>query len=158
MFYSIYFIVTFGLTNPAITNVALPEPEPEHVSPAPRSVSAVNFEQGEMLMAVLEKAQQENKPIFVDFYTTWCAPCRLMDESVFSNFEIGEYMNSNFINFKVNAEAGNGPNLAAIYEVRSYPTLLFLNQHGEVLVRKEGAAFHQELHNLGDKALQAFSN
>lgn len=104
-------------------------------------------------MPLLQQAKDEGKLVFVDIYTTWCLPCKLMDEDVFSNKDIGKFMNDNFINMKIDAEKGNGSNIAAIYETQVFPTLLFLNPNGEVLVRKDGAAFHKELVELGEQAL-----
>lgn len=117
-------------------------------------VSSVRFEASDKLSPALEKAAQENKLLFIDFYTTWCMPCKLMEKEVFTNEEIGAFLNGDFINLRIDAERGNGPNLATIFGVKGYPTLLFLNASGEVLVRKEGAAFHSELKKLGEKALR----
>ena len=61
-------------------------------------------------------------------------------------------MNEHFISVKINAEQGNGPNLAALYEVKSYPTLLFLDLNGRVKSRKEGAAYQTELRRMGNEA------
>ena len=113
----------------------------------------IQFFESEYLSDALDKAKAENKLVFVDFYTDWCLPCKLMEEDVFSDKEIGAFMNKNFINLKVNAEKGNGPNLKTIYNIYAYPTLLFLDQKGTVLEEKVGAAYHTELRNLADKAL-----
>src|SRR5688572_25831264 len=49
---------------------------------------------------VRENAKRENKYIFVDCYTTWCAPCKKMDKDVFSNKDVGEFINEKFIAVK----------------------------------------------------------
>lgn len=104
------------------------------------------------LMPVLEAAKAENKLVFVDFYTTWCLPCKLMDEDVFTDQEFGTFMNDNFINYKIDAEKGGGPDLALVYQVMVFPTLLFLDSNGRVLVRKDGAAYQTELRKLAAQA------
>ncbi len=114
----------------------------------------VDFMRVDRLSEALERAKAENKLVFVDFYTSWCLPCKLMDEDVFTDREFGDYMNANFISVKINAEAGNGPNLAALFDVKSYPTLLFLDANGRVKTKKEGAAYQTELRKLGDEALK----
>ena len=116
-------------------------------------VPGVQFSNSETLTAVLDQALAEDKLVFLDFYTTWCLPCRLMDEEVFPNERVGDFMNENFISYKVDAEKGNGVNLAFVYEVNAYPTLLFLDAKGNVLEKKIGAAFHEELMDLGRRAL-----
>lgn len=138
-------LFTFACNN---TKGLVTEPEPE---PKP---TGVQFTSDDKLMDVLEVAKASNKLVFVDFYTTWCLPCKLMDEDVFTDEEFATYMNDNFINFKVNAEKGNGANLAMLYQISAYPTLLFLDEEGNVLVQKVGAAYQTELRQMGDEAKQ----
>lgn len=78
-----------------------------------------------------------------------------MDQDVFPDRRLGEFMNENFVSYKVNAEQGNGVNLAAIYNIEGYPTLLFLDAKGNVLERKLGAAYQREMYSLGESALSA---
>ncbi len=115
--------------------------------------SGVQFTKSDSLTDVLEKAAAEDKLVFVDFYTTWCLPCRLMDEDVFPDRRLGDFMNENFINYKVNAEKGNGVNLSTLYNISAFPTLLFLDQNGKVLERKLGATYQREMFALGEAAL-----
>ena len=117
----------------------------------------VDFVNSDKLVAVLEMADSKDKLVFVDFYTTWCLPCKMMDEDVFPDKGISKLMNDNFINYKVNAEKENGPNLALLYQVNVFPTLLFLDKDGKVLVRKEGAAYQTELRSLAEEAMAANS-
>lgn len=115
--------------------------------------TGVQFTQSETLSDVLDKAKAENKLVFVDFYTTWCLPCKLMTQDVFPDRRLGEFMNENFVSYKVNAEQGNGVNLATLYSIEGYPTLLFLDAQGNVLERKLGAAYQREMYSLGEAAI-----
>ncbi len=124
----------------------------------PKPKSYFKFEKSETLSAVLDKAAKENKPVFVDFYTTWCTPCKMMDEDVFSDRNLASYFNDNFVNYKVDCEKGNGTNLAAIFGINNYPTLIFMDEKGSILVRHESAAYHSKLQELGEEALYAFQN
>ena len=45
----------------------------------------------------IAKAKTENKPLFVDFYTDWCGPCKKMDKEVFTDAKVAEFYNTNFI-------------------------------------------------------------
>ena len=112
----------------------------------------VDFMHTDKLTEALERAKAEDKMVFIDFYTSWCLPCKLMDEDVFTDKAFGDYMNEHFISVKINAEQGNGPNLAALYQVKSYPTLLFVDLNGRVKSRKEGAAYQTELRRMGNEA------
>ena len=118
----------------------------------PEAPKGVQFMQSDKLMPVLAAAGEEDKLVFVDFYTSWCLPCKLMDEDVFTDEVFATYMNDNFINYKVDAEKGNGANLAMLYQVAAYPTLLFLDKDGNILTQKVGAAYQTELRKMGEEA------
>lgn len=72
----------------------------------------------------LEKAKVENKLVFMDCYTSWCGPCKMMAEKILPLKEVGEYMNGRFVCIKVDMEKGEGPKLAQKYQVSAYPTFL----------------------------------
>ncbi|QJW91328.1 thioredoxin fold domain-containing protein [Spirosoma taeanense] len=86
----------------------------------------------------LAEARNQNKPLYVDFYTTWCPPCRRMAREAFPNPKIGEKFNAHFISYQVNAEAGEGPEIARQYGVGGYPTALFITPTGELVHRAVG--------------------
>lgn len=97
----------------------------------------MNFEHGTW-KEVLEKAKKENKNIFVDVYTVWCGPCKLMSKSTFTNDTVANFYNANFINYKIDAEKGEGIEIAHKYEVNCYPNLLIINPNGEIVHRGAG--------------------
>ena len=88
------------------------------------------FDQSTTLSAVLDKAAKAKKPIFVDFYTSCCTRCKMMDEYIFTDKNLADYYNKNFLSYKVDCEKGNGVNLASIYGINNYPTLLYLDEKG----------------------------
>lgn len=65
--------------------------------------------------------------VFVDLYTTWCGPCKKMAAETSLSRPWEDYFNKNFVNYKIDAEKGEGPGLAGKYEVSAYPTLVFVN-------------------------------
>ena len=81
-------------------------------------------------------AKKSKKLVFIDAYTTWCGPCKLMAKNVFTDAAVGEYYNSNFTNLKLDMETSEGQFVAKKYGVQGYPTFLFLDGDGN-LVRKE---------------------
>lgn len=125
-----------------------------HTSTKTGKKTGINFVSYDKLMPALEKAKKENKLVFVDVYADWCVPCKMMERDVFSDKAISNLMNEKFVSLKINAEKGNGKNIAAIFEVIAYPTLLFLDENGRILERKEGAAYHSELKQLANRAWQ----
>lgn len=83
----------------------------------------------------LEKSASSGKLIFIDCYTSWCAPCKQMDKTVFTIDSVYEFYNGNFINLKIDMEKGEGVALRKKYSVASFPTYLFINSLGEIIHR-----------------------
>ena len=100
--------------------------------------TSVNFVHSNTLTTVLDQAVSEDKLVFIDFYATWCGPCRKLDRTVFGDARVASYMNDNFVNYKVDIEKDNGPILAAMYGVTSLPAMIVLNEKGDVVSRKQG--------------------
>lgn len=87
----------------------------------------------------LQLATKEKKMVFIDFYTTWCGPCKQMTKDVFPQKEVGEFFNQRFVCLKMDAEKGEGKELAAKLKVRAYPTFVVLKANGEEAFRTSGA-------------------
>ena len=113
----------------------------------------IQFETGSW-KEVLQKAKQENKLVFVDLYTTWCGPCKKMAAETFPQQTVGDYFNKNFVNYKIDAEKGEGPGLAGKYEVSAYPTLVFVNAEGELVYKFMGVRTADKLIAEGEKAVR----
>lgn len=99
---------------------------------------------------VQAKARRENKYIFIDAYTTWCGPCKLMDKDVYVSDTVGAYFKDKFISVKVQMDKKesdaaviqkwytDAEKIAKRYHVRSYPTLIFLSPDGTVTSKITG--------------------
>jgi len=119
----------------------------------PGAVNAqINFEHGTW-SEIKAKAKAENKLIFVDAYTTWCGPCKWMAKNVFTNDTVAAYYNSTFVNAKIDMEAGEGKDLAVLYKVRAYPSLLFVDANGDLVHKAVGSAPAADFVQLGKDAL-----
>ncbi|WP_337044507.1 thioredoxin family protein [Emticicia sp. 17c] len=114
----------------------------------------IRFAEGTWAQIVAEaKAQQ--KLVFVDIYTTWCGPCKVMANNVFTNASVGEKFNASFINYKIDAEKGEGVALAKNYAVSSYPTYLFINGDGDLVYKTIGSMSIEKFISEADKAISA---
>jgi len=114
------------------------------------SQQSIKFEDSDFA-TILAKAKSEKKIVFLDAYAAWCGPCKLMERNVFTDKNVAEYYNKNFINAHFDMEKGEGPNLASKYGIRSYPTLLFLNGEGEIVGKELGYIKTEEFLELGKK-------
>jgi len=112
-----------------------------------------DFHKADSLTDVIEAAEKVDKLVFLDIYTDWCLPCKVMDEEVFTDERLGDYFNTHFVSHKVDAEKNAGPLIADLYKVKGYPTLLFLDLNGRILVQKRGSVGYNEMYDLADQAL-----
>jgi thiol:disulfide interchange protein len=107
-----------------------------------KSVSQVVLKYKDVNQATLEEimadAVLKDKTVFLDFYATWCGPCKWMDDNVFNQNDIASKLNQNFVSYKVDAEDFEGVNTALKYNVTAYPTYIFLTPEGEIIHRLEG--------------------
>ena len=102
-------------------------------------------------------AQKKNpKKIFMDVYTTWCGPCKMLDKNTFSDKNVIEYVNKNYYavkfndegteevnyqnfvytnpNYNPNRKGRNAQHLFAhAMKVTAYPTVVFFKENGDLI-------------------------
>ena len=104
----------------------------------------------------VEAQKTTPKKIFMDAYTVWCGPCKMLDKNTFSNKDVANYINKNFYAVKFNAEGnekvnflgktytnpGFNPNssgrnssheLAGYFGIRAYPTIIYLDEKAQLI-------------------------
>lgn len=86
---------------------------------------------------ILKKAQQEKKHIFIDFYAVWCGPCKMLDQTTYKDAKVVRFLND-IVPVKYDAEKGEGKELALLFKVRAYPTLILLDASGTEIDRSLG--------------------
>jgi thioredoxin 1 len=108
----------------------------------------IKFQKGTWNEA-LAIARKENKIIFLDLSATWCGPCKYLKATTFTNSEVADFYNTTFINIELDGEKGDGATLVRKYEVKGYPTLLFINANGKVVKEALGYQDVKEFLKLG---------
>ena len=98
----------------------------------------------------LREAKKQNKLVFIDVYATWCGPCKYLTANVFTDDDLGAYMNEHFISLKLDGEKGDGLSLMGKHQLNSYPTMLFMNSEGEVLKKIVGAVEAQAIRSTAE--------
>ncbi len=116
----------------------------------------VKFTQSVALQEAFKQAKAENKPIFVDFYTSYCAPCKIMDEYVFTAPDLAQLLNSNFVNYHYNCEDFDAYPFMNKYNVTNYPTLLFLRPDGTVIKSIVGSLTYTQMKKEAQSALSTY--
>ena len=86
-----------------------------------------------------------DKLVMVDFYTTWCGPCKKMAPFV---QQVRETRSKDVIVLQVDAEAQAG--IADRYRLEGYPTVIFFKR-GQVIGRVLGYQTYENLSGLVDR-------
>ena len=116
--------------------------------------TGVSFVESTTWMKAVKKAKSENKLIFMDAYTTWCGPCKMLEKRVFPSKELGDFYNKNFVSIRVDMENGEGPALANIYTVNAYPTMFFIDpNNGKEITRIVGYHEVEDLLKAAEKVV-----
>ncbi len=89
-------------------------------------------------------AAKENKHVVIDFYTTWCHWCKVMDRETFSDPEVRKYLAENFVTIRINAESTTEKvsfkgeeltpvALARAFGVKGFPSIAYLDREGQLV-------------------------
>jgi len=78
-------------------------------------------------------AANEGKLYFAKFSASWCAPCRLLEETTFADPTVVNYVSKNYIPVKVDIDNFDGIALKQRYNVQTIPTIIVFNSKGELL-------------------------
>ncbi|MDE5610714.1 MAG: thioredoxin domain-containing protein, partial [Odoribacter sp.] len=62
--------------------------------------------EGTLFAQAVQKAKSTGKLIFLDCYTSWCGPCKMMTNKVFPQEMVGNFMNPGYVSIKIDMEKG----------------------------------------------------
>lgn len=99
--------------------------------------TGIQFVEANWAKAVAE-AKKQKKMIFIDAYTSWCGPCRLLKQNTFTDKAAGDFFNKHFINIALDMEKGDGIAFAQKYQVAAYPTLFIMDAEEKSVTTSEG--------------------
>ncbi|NMB40603.1 MAG: thioredoxin domain-containing protein, partial [Firmicutes bacterium] len=77
------------------------------------------------------KAREENKPILLSISGSWCHWCHVMDDTTYSDQEVVEKINQDYVPIRVDTDLR--PDINARYNLGGWPTTAFLTPEGEII-------------------------
>lgn len=116
----------------------------------------------------LEAQKKQPKKIFMDVYTDWCGPCKLLDKKTFHNKDVVSYVNEHYYAVKFNGEGTEevhyndftykNPNhnperkgrnsqhfFANALKISGYPSMVFFDEKGNLIAPVVGYKTPQQL-------------
>ena len=116
----------------------------------------------------LAAQKKQPKKIFMDAYTDWCGPCKLLDRNTFTNKDVIDFINENYYPVKFNAEGTETVNyqdlifenpdhdpsrkgrnstheFARAMKITGYPSLVFFDEQGKLIGPIPGYRTPQQL-------------
>ena len=109
------------------------------------------------------------KKIFMDVFTKWCGPCKILENRTFKNPDVARYISQHYYAVKFNGEGqekinflGNvftNPNynpdranrrnsthqFTQFLGIRAYPTMVFISEEGDLIMPLQGYQTPQQL-------------
>lgn len=93
-------------------------------------------------MSKFEELINSDKPVLVDFFATWCGPCKMQAPIL---EEVKERVGDTATIIKVDVD--KNPQVASKYQIRGVPTLIVF-KNGQIKWRQSGVFSSKELERI----------
>jgi len=99
----------------------------------------------------VDLAEKSSKKLLIDIYAPWCRYCRQVQDEVYSDERVRDYVNDTFVVTRLNGDDAEekfhfreymltGQELAMALGAQGFPTTVFLQSNSEYITRLPGFA------------------
>ncbi len=103
------------------------------------------------LEAALAKAAETDKMVVVDFFATWCGPCKDMDKQTWPHEDVVAWVEKHAILIKIDVDKEEA--VAKEFNITAMPTVVFLKADKSEISRFMGGYPASEFVSFGNKVL-----
>jgi thiol-disulfide isomerase/thioredoxin len=100
--------------------------------PRPRTKAA--FAWSHDFDAAVKQARASGKKVFIDFETTWCGPCKTMDEWIWTDADVAATLIAGYVGVKLDGDIEKAH--VKRFGVSGYPTMVVFDPAADKVVRK----------------------
>lgn len=110
----------------------------------------LNFIEGNLKEAK-QRASEEGRLTFVEFYADWCTPCKMMERNVLNDDKISSFLDDNYVPVRINVDDFDGYAWKQHYNVSPLPTIIIFNSKGKIVERISEAVSVSRLYKVLEK-------
>ena len=100
-----------------------------HFSPRPNRAGDIRWRPWSA--EAFEQARAEDRPILLAISAVWCHWCHVMDETTYSNQQVIDLVNAEYVPIRVDNDVR--PDINQRYNMGGWPTTAFLTPQGDIL-------------------------
>jgi thiol-disulfide isomerase/thioredoxin len=117
--------VTFAVVDRPVSKAEDRLPDDMLADERPRARTKAALTWSHNLDEALATAKASGKRVFIDFETTWCGPCKTMDEWIWTDAQVASALAAGFVTVKLDGDIEKA--LVKRFAVSGYPTMVIVD-------------------------------